>query len=398
MKAVLRLCLVVAALVAPSFAQRLKVLHSFSQVNDGNTPLGGLIRDAQGNLYGTAFQGGINTSVGTVFKLAPFGTESFEHNFAGIPDGGSPMTGMIRDSAGNFYGSTSSGGTNGTGTVFKINAAGNESVIYSFGKIGSGDGESPQYGRITRDSAGNLYGMTTWGGLNCVASNYGCGIVYKIDASGHETILHKFTGGADGGVPYGSVLKVGADLYGTTYSGGSGACTLSLGCGVAFKLDAEGNETVIHNFSTSAGDGNEPTGGLIADQAGNLYGTTTGGGAVSSCGTVFKLDASGNETILHSFACNDDGSGPWDNLVRDAAGNLYGATPYGGKFNCGTVYKIDAEGNETILHTFTCGPDGGMPFTDLLLDAAGNVYGTTMQGGGLECNRIGCGVVFKVTP
>jgi uncharacterized repeat protein (TIGR03803 family) len=194
------------------------------------------------------------------------------------------------------------------------------------------------------------------------------------------------------------VAKVGANLYGTTFSGGSGVCTLSLGCGVVFKLDASRNETVIHNFSTSTGDGNEPAGGLISDNSDNLYGTTTSGGAFTFCGTVYKLDAAGNETILHSFACNDDGSGPWDNLVRDASGNLYGATPFGGHFNCGTVYKLDAQGNETVLHTFTCGRDGGMPFTDLLLDAAGNVYGTTMQGGGLQCGRIGCGVVFKVTP
>ena len=397
MKKVLRLCLVVAALVAPSFGQHLKVLHSFSQANDKNIPLGGLIRDSQGNLYGTVFQGGVNGSLGAV-KIATSGTESFVHTFAGIPDGADPMTGMIRDSAGNFYGTTSSGGTSGTGTVFKIDAAGNESVIYSFGKIGSGDGESPQYGRITRDSAGNIYGVTPWGGLNCAASSYGCGIVFKIDAAGHETTLHKFTGGADGGIPYGSVAKVGANLYGTTFSGGSGVCTLSLGCGVVFKLDASRNETVIHNFSTSTGDGNEPAGGLISDNSDNLYGTTTSGGAFTFCGTVYKLDAAGNETILHSFACNDDGSGPWDNLVRDASGNLYGATPFGGHFNCGTVYKLDAQGNETVLHTFTCGRDGGMPFTDLLLDAAGNVYGTTMQGGGLQCGRIGCGVVFKVTP
>src|ERR1039458_6405149 len=331
MKKVLRLCLVVAALVAPSFGQHLKVLHSFSQANDKNIPLGGLIRDSQGNLYGTVFQGGVNGSLGAVFKIATSGTESFVHTFAGIPDGADPMTGMIRDSAGNFYGTTSSGGTSGTGTVFKIDAAGNESVIYSFGKIGSGDGETPQYGRITRDSAGNIYGVTPWGGLNCAASSYGCGIVFKIDAAGHETTLHKFTGGADGGIPYGSVAKVGANLYGTTFSGrsgvrslslrcggvvslqelgggadggipygsvakvganlygttfsgGSGVCTLSLGCGVVFKLDASRNETVIHNFSTSTGDGNEPAGGLISDNSDNLYGTTTSGGAFTFCG------------------------------------------------------------------------------------------------------------------
>jgi uncharacterized repeat protein (TIGR03803 family) len=205
------------------------------------------------------------------------------------------------------------------------------------------------------------------------------------------SVLYSFKGGTDGANPFGGLLRdSGGNLYGTTIYGGTGGCNDGfgdLGCGTVFKLDTSGNETVLHSF-TGTPDGEYPYAGLVRDSSGNLYGTTESGGVGSctgfgaGCGTAFKLDTSGNETVLHSFTGTPDGEYPAAGLVRDSSGNLYGTTIQGGSnpgpYTSGTVFKIDAGGNETVLHSFTGHPsDGASPFAELMLDSVGNLYGTT---------------------
>jgi len=395
-------------------AQTFTVLHSFTNSPDGAFPFAGLLRDAAGNLYSTTASGGVS-GFGTVFKLDPAGNETVLHSFTGSPDGAFPNAGLVMDPAGNLYGTTSQGGSGsgcgfsfGCGTVFKLDPAGNETILYSF--KGGSDGESPVAGLIM-DVAGNLYGTTADGGSGGGCS-FGCGTVFKLDPAGNFTVLHSFTGSpGDGGRPVaGLIMDTAGNLYGTTAEGGSGTCTVIVvpvsGCGTVFKLDPAGNEMLLHSF-TGGSDGTQPLAALIFDQAGNLYGTTEEGGSgtctvingVSGCGTVFKLDPSGNETVLHTFTGGNDGAAPlFVGLIMDIAGNLYGTTQVGGgssncSVGCGTVFKLDTSGNETVLHSFTGSPgDGAIPRATLIMDKAGNLYSTTSNGG-----ASGFGTVFKLT-
>ena len=241
-------------------------------------------------------------------------------------------------------------------------------MLYSF--TGGADGAVPE-ASVIGDGAGNLYGTTNSGG----ASN--AGVVFRLDAMGQETVLYSFTGGSDGGYPYSGVIRDAAgNLYGTTtYGGGAGL-------GVVYKVDATGHETVLHSF-TGAADGGHPNAALILDAKGNLYGTTVNSGAGFG-GVVFRMDPVGNETVLHSFS-GEDGVEPYGGVIGDGAGNLYGTTFYGGASNNGVVYKLDAKGNETVLYNFTGGADGGEPQVGVIRDAEGNLYGTTLFGGGGDC-------------
>ena len=200
-------------------------------------------------------------------------------------------------------------------------------------------------------------------------------------------MLYSFTGGGDGGFPYGSLIRDSAgNLYGTTNGGGAS------GAGVVFKLDTSGHETVLYSF-TGGADGGYPLAGVIRDSAGNFYGTTNGGGA-SGAGVVFKIDTSGNETALYSFTGGADGGFPlWVVLARDSAGDLYGTTAGGGTAGAGVVFKVDASGQETVLHSFTGGSDGGTPFVGVVLGPDGNLYGNTAFGG-----QTNAGVVFEIKP
>ena len=366
----------------PAQAQTFTVLHRFRGKSDGAGP-SGLIRDSAGNLYGTTSGGGA-FGLGTVFKLNAAGKETVMHSFGGV-DGTQPLAGLIRDSAGNFYGTTSGGGVFGLGTVFKLNAAGRETVMHSFG---GADGAQPLAGLI-RDSEGNLYGTTWAGGALWAAGAFGLGTVFKLDASGTETVLHSFAG-ADGEYPYGSLTRDSeGNLYGTTLRGGTS------GRGAVFKLDTSGTETVLHSFAGA--DGFYPTAGLVLDAAGNLYGTAYHGGKSGcvryGCGTVFKLDSSGKMTVLHAFFWWD-GALPDAVLVLDAKGNLYGTTFEGGTSGHGTVFKVDRKGKETVLWSFNGTTNGNYPKAGLVWDANGNLYGTTSEGGGTSF----VGTVFKVTP
>lgn len=364
-------------------AQSFSLLYSFTAA-DGDDTKPGLVRDKAGNLYGTTPIGGSSRS-GEVFKLDTAGTETVLHSFT-EPDGAGPASVLLSDKAGNLYGTTIAGGTSNLGTVFKVDTTNTETVLHSFT---GPDGVFPVAG-LVRDKAGNLYGTTFYGGAS------GEGTVFKLDPTGTETVLYSFTGGADGANPHGSlILDKAGNLYGTTSLGGLLSC-FGAGCGVVFKLDTTGTETVLHSFTGP--DGANPDAGLVRDKEGNLYGTTSGGGP-SKEGTVFKLDTTPTETVLYSFTGLADGAGPLAGLVRDKAGNLYGTTNQGGNLSCkapsgcGVVFKVDPAGVETVLHSFTGGADGSVLYGDLVQDKAGNLYGTTSNGG-----ASGVGTVFKLTP
>jgi uncharacterized repeat protein (TIGR03803 family) len=390
----------------PAQAQAYSVLHNFcAQPNcaDGNSPTGALVQDKNGNLYGTTFVGGTgpkcdgyHSGCGTVFELSPTGVYTVLYSFTGSPDGGGPLGGLVRDAKGNSYGTTELGGVYNSGTVFELTSNGTEKVLYSF--MGGADGALP-LGRLVRDAKGNLYGTTDGGGLQYGCSQeFGCGTVFELSPRGTETTLYTFTGGVDDGNPLAGVVRdAQGNLYGTT------AQLWDFGPmpGTVFKLTPSGIETQLYSFLGGT-DGSGPDGELVKDAKGNLYGTTYYGGIQScydgmqnGCGVVFKVTPSGKETVRHRFTGRKDGGYPTTGLVQDAQGSLYGTTPSGGdpSCGCGVIFMIPKKGKEVVLHTFTGGADGGGPQAGLLRDAKGNLYGTTAYGG-----ANGQGVVFKLTP
>ena len=335
-----------------------------------------MVRDSAGNLYGTTNVGG-TVGMGTAYKVAAAGGETVLYSFPWGADGYHPTAGVTGDPTGNLYGTTSSGGTAGYGVVYKVAPTGHETVLYRF--TGGADGGTPT-GGVILDSAGNLYGTTTYGGAS------GAGVVFKLDATGSYTVLYTFTGGADGGHPYAGVIRDSAgNLYGTAYAGGSADY------GVVYELDTTGHETVLYSFS-GGNDGARPYAGVIRDSPGNLYGTTEEGG-VRGVGIVYELDSSGYYTPLYAFFQN--GIEPLAGVTRDSAGNLYGTTSDGGSGtgSRGTVYELEPNGLETTLHLFTGGSDGGNPEAGVILDSAGNLYGTASAGGSADY-----GVVYKLDP
>jgi len=334
----------------------------------------GLIRDSAGNLYGTTPYA---STGGMVYKLSAAGQGTTLFNFTGAPGGTAPVAGLIRDTAGNLYGTTSLGSAANAGVVYKLATSGQETVLYSF--TGGSDGADPVAG-LTRDSAGNLYGTTFHSGTADM------GVVFKVSTTGQETVLHSFTGGADGGNPEAGVtLDPEGNLYGTAIGGGAA------GAGVVYELDASGQETVLYNF-TGGADGGTPDAAVIRDWHGNLYGTTFYGG--KGFGVVYRLNPAGQETVLYAFASVADGGNPVAGVIRDSQGNLYGTT-----LNGGGVYELTAAGQYSVLYAFTGGTDGGTPFAGVIRDSAGNLYGATNLGGTLSCGQgFGCGVVFKVDP
>jgi len=370
----------------PAQAQTFTVLYTFTSTTNGEQPDAPLTMDAAGNLYGTTQYGGTNGGYGTVFKLNTTRKEAVLLSFAGTPDAEDPYAGLTRDTAGNFYGTTLYGGTmGGFGTVFKLHPGGKETILHSF--AGTPDGEDPR-SVLLRDASGNLYGTTQYGG-----TNGGFGTVFKLSPNGKLTLLHSFAGTPDGEDPYAGLLRDKAgNFYATTQYGGTNG-----GFGTVFKLSPKGKLTLLHSFAGTP-DGVNPLAGLLRDGAGNLYGTTYYGGTNGGFGTVFKLNAKGKLTLLHSFAGMPDGQNPYARLIRDSTGNLYGTTFYGGTSGYGTVFKLDTTGKLTILHSFNPSPDGSHPIAGLILDKAGNLYGTTSDGGDLNCGFSGCGTVFKISP
>jgi uncharacterized repeat protein (TIGR03803 family) len=301
---------------------------------------------------------------------------------------------LVRDSSGNLYGTTFGGGTSGTacnnygcGTVFMLDAAGQETVLYSF--TGGVDGATPLAG-VVRDTAGSLYGTTHLGGV------YNWGTVFVVDQSGNETVLHSFDGlTGDGGDAYGGlILDSAGALYGTTQGPG-----LEMGCGTVFQITTTGTENVLYAF-TGYADGNTPSGNVVRDNAGNLYGTSQPRPTPTGGGTIFRLDPTGKFAVLHTFTGGAGGADPFAGLIHDSAGNLYGTTYQGGGGatcqtyfgGCGTAFEFSHAGKFTVLHIFTGGKDGGWLLAPLVIDAKGNLYGTANIGG------VGDGTVFKITP
>jgi uncharacterized repeat protein (TIGR03803 family) len=386
---------VVATQSAQAQTHKETVLYSFTGSPDGASPWAGLIRDKAGNFYGTTHDGG-DPGRGTVFELTANGKETVLYSFRGYPDAARPEAVLVRDAAGDLFGTTTyDGGASLWGAVFKITRARKETVLYSF--TGGTDGGYPT-GGVVRDADGNLYGTTVDGGEGSGCYYGGCGTVFTLHATGKETVLYSFTGGTDGASPAaGLVRDSGGNVYGTTYYGGNLTCNKSgnYGCGTVFKVTKSGKETALYTF-TGGTDGAYPYAGLLRDAKGNLYGTSTEGGDLNcappyGCGTVFQLTKAGKLTVLHSFTGKADGAGPDGSLIRDAAGNLYGASSGGN----GRVFKLTKAGKLTVLYSFTGGVDGAGPNGGLIRDVAGNLYGTTAYGGDPACN---CGVVFKVEP
>ena len=393
-------------LAYPSFAQTYKFI-SLPSPKDGYgvNPAGTLIRDAKGNIYGTNSNGAAAMGYyGTVIEITAAGKAIVLHTFHGS-DGYGPLAGVFRDASGNLYGTTFNGGDVQFGVAYRIDTGGVETVLHSF--QGPPDGANPR-SALVRDSAGNLYGTTQYGGTgnNCGGGFSGCGTIFKIDASGNESVLYSFSGDPDGAYPdAGLLITSSGEMYGTTTTGGAS------NMGTVFRIDAAGNESVVYSFQGGT-DGVAPISSLVQDATGNLYGVTeTGGGAGCpnyGCGTVFKIDPSGTESVLYCFTGGGDGSLPLNGVVLDPAGNLYGMTSGGGDLHCsifygvgcGTLFKLTPAGAETTLHTFE-GPDGAMPEAGLLIDS-GHLYGTTFDGGKGYCQtrygNFGCGVIFRLNP
>jgi uncharacterized repeat protein (TIGR03803 family) len=395
---------------AQALAQTEKVLHSFpASSGDGYDNYGGVVRDSSGNLYGATFGGGAYLG-GTVYELSPLPgggwgeriLHSFNNNGS---DGYQPYAGLTLDSAGNIYGTTRLGGAFGDGAVFELTLSGGawtEKLLHNFGASGS-DGLSP-YSSVTLDASGNIYGTTILGG------SYSSGTVFELNKVGavwSERIVHSFDpNNGDGFNPYAPLIMDSAgNLYGVTYG-----CQCSYSNdGTVFELKRTAGggwaEKILHAFLINGVDGVAPYGGLTFDSAGNLYGTTTGGGTGTNCGggcgTVFKLSqlpgGSWDETILHNFEDSSaDGGGPYGTLVFDS-GNLYGTTVVGGPYNGGTLFELSPTAggwNETTIHNFQGNStDGSVPYAGVIFDPAGNIYGTT-----LEYGPHGGGMVFEIRP
>jgi uncharacterized repeat protein (TIGR03803 family) len=407
-----------ALIATPAQAQTYTVIHSFTGGADGSSPQAGLTIDAAGNLYGTTSGGGMvggncgngNSTCGVVFKLKRSDSGwviSPLYSFTGGDDGANPSGRVAVARDGTLYGTTGAGGGTGCiaslgcGTVFHLApsptapksalAPWNESVIYRFN---GADGDIPQ-GDLTLDQAGNIYGTTFVGGRGACLD--GCGLVYELTPSGSawtETVLYGAQGIGDGAEPVdGVIFGKSGNLYGAFESNGP------FNWGAIYQLSPSGSgwtEQTAYGFS---GGNRVPQAGLISDASGNLYGTTKYGG--SPCGTIFELTPSnGGWTLntLYDFLGAPDGCDPQAKLIMDAAGNLYGTTPYGGPYGgsgYGVVFKLTPSNGGwtyTLLHGFNYS-DGAYPVCSLVFDPNGNLYGTTTHGGISDS-----GVVFEITP
>ena len=387
----------------PAPAHTFTVLYRFTGGADGGNPEARLVRDAAGNLYGTTIYDGA-FGYGTVFMLDTTGKLTVLYTFTS--SGEEALGGLIRDTQGNLYGATPYGGisncvigayTYQCGGVFKVSKAGKKTDLYLF-PGGSAGGQPYDTGGLVRDSKGNLYGTATFDGG-------GGGMVFKLDNKRHATILYRFQGGTDGADPFGGLVRdTKGNLYGTTAQQGNLSCqgwSSASGCGTVFVLSTTGEEKVLHTFGGSAKrDGANPVASLAIDAAGNLYGTTWYGGINKSCdgngtgcGTVFKVAKTGKMSVLYRFKGQSDGANPFAGLVLDAAGNLYGATLGGGSSGNGVIFKLSKSGKETVLHSFTGGADGAYPAGGPILDSSGNLYGVAFYGGTEDW-----GTIFKLTP
>jgi uncharacterized repeat protein (TIGR03803 family) len=307
------------------------VLYSFTGGSDGAYPRAGLIEDASGNYYGTTDQGGAYGS-GVVFKLAPGDTETVLHSFGSGTDGAAPLSGLVMDSAGNLYGTTFSGGANGLGTVFEVAPGGSESVLHSF--AGS-DGALPM-AALVMDTSGNLYGTTYEGGASANCGG-GCGVVFEL-AGSTETVLHSFSG-SDGANPEAALLMTGSgNLYSTTENGGAN------GVGTVFEVSHKGKEVVLYSFGSGGGDGAYPASPVVK-KSGYFYGTTANGGGSGYGTVYRIPVKGGSDTVLYSFTDGSDGGIPQGGLLYQSSNffgtTFEGGNPdCAGYTGCGTVFEV----------------------------------------------------------
>jgi len=400
-------------------AQTLTVLHAFTGDSDGANPTGaGVTIDRAGNLYGAVSFGGLQGSqcyesltCGTVFKLSRDGSNwifNLLYSFHG-PDGANPDAPLVFGADGALYGSTFDGGVGcsyGCGNVFRLQppltfcasvlCSWTETVLYQF--TGQADGSQPDYGALSFDSAGNLYGTTPFkGGQNC-------GTAFELARNGNQwtfNLLWTFTGYLDGCSSWsGVIFDQAGNLYGTTTEGGADEY------GTVFELSPSGQSwslTALHQFVNSS-DGSDSFGNLVFDSSGSLFGSNRFGGPGGE-GGIFELSPNGgvwNLSVLHSFY--GEASGPEGPVFLDSAGNLYATSSEGGAHGWGNVFKLTPSGSGytyTDLYDFTGGSDGGLPSGQIAMDANGNLYGTTEFGGITDtgpCGTYGCGVVWQITP
>ena len=381
----------VGTVAAPqASAQSFTVIHNFTGGSDGANPLGGFFI-AGGELYGTASSGG-SSGVGVVFRLNTSGEETVLHEFSGGTDGANPQGRLVMDKAGNFYGTTNTGGVSNAGTVFKVTRKGVETVLYSF--TGKPDGANPVAG-LAIDKAGNLYGTTTAGGSSGNGAVFKLAVPTETGGEWAEQVLYSFGAGTDGNTPVGGVtFDASGNLYGTTSAGGTD------GDGTVFELTPSTpswKENILHNFLLGS-DGGVPYAGLVLDGE-TFYGATTEGGegGQNGGGTIFKLTkTNGAWTFSELYGLSGWGiAGSYRNLLM-VGSKIYATTHCDGQNNAGTVYELSLSGgswNYTPLYVFTGGGDGLYSISSLVADNKGNLYGVTLYGG-----ADGSGVAFKVTP
>jgi uncharacterized repeat protein (TIGR03803 family) len=385
--------------IGSASASTTKVIYSFAGGTDGEYLDTDLVMDSAGNIYGTTVQGG-DFGGGTVFQLSPSGsgwTHTVLYSFTGSKDGGEPYKGVTLDAQGNLYGTAVTGGfgscEGGCGVVFKLtnsNGTWTQSVIHYFS--GGNDGSGPGSG-LAFDRHGNLYGMTPTGGA------YGLGTIYQLQPQSNGTwklhVAHAFTGGVDGssGSAGRLILDHAGNFYGVTTVGGAN------GDGIVFELSPGQTGwtlTPLYAFKDQP-DGALPYGGLIFDKAGNLYGTTYYAG-VYDVGTVYKLtkaNGTWTESVLYNFKGGSDGSSPISTLVSDATGNLYGTTSDGGaSCACGVIFKIGhGTWTESVPYRFTGAPNAGFAYNGMVGDSTGKFYGATVHGGPTND-----GTIYEFTP
>jgi uncharacterized repeat protein (TIGR03803 family) len=364
-------------------AQTYTVLHSFNATSDGAFPDAGLLQGTNGDFYGATPSEGAD-GWGTLFRITAGGMLTSLYNFDNNADGGTPLGGLIQGTDGNLYGTTNGGGANGNGygTVFKITPRGKLATLHSFCSLsGCLDGNGPAAGLI-QATDGNFYGTTSGGGAN------NGGTIFRITPSGTLTTIYSFcapySGCPHGATPVGALVQASdGNFYGTTYLGGGRAGFV--GSGTIFEITQSGTLTTLHIFCSerSCPDGENPVGALIQATDGRLYGTTESGGA-NNWGTIFRITPSGTLTTVHSFDYNTDGAYPEGGLVQATDGNLYGTTELGNPQDGGTIFKIGASSTLTTIHNFCSQSgcvDGGEPYAGLVQGTDGNFYGTTSLGG-----------------
>ena len=390
----------VTLLLTAATAQTFKVFYSFN-FTDGSAPNGDLIRDSAGNFYGTTQFGG-SSNRGLVYKLDSTGHQTILYIFTGGSDGGTPIGRLLRDSAGNLYGITSLGGdpTCACGTVFKLAKNGSLKVLHKFkgGKDGAQNQGQSELGLVMVN--GDLYGSASFGGVSGCDGTLGCGVLFKVTQSGKETVLYRFTGQADGAFPQDLTSDQAGNIYGA-----AGGSYMQGNAGTLFKLDTTGKLTTLYTFPGGA-DGNSPRWHLLRSATGVFSGVTQFGGdttncAISSagCGVVFTVNASAKERVLHTFGKLASGGEEPSGGLLNVSGNYYGATLYGGTvnsactFGCGVIYRLSSSGKYSVLYRFTGGTDGGLPSGRLTEDSSGNLYGATDTGGNGSN-----GVIYEITP